>query len=76
MVPDQKNSWSKRLILLLSIGVIFYCGKAYGKTILSQNQNKVIAISSLVRQFNQYDGKQVRIEGLYAETIAGHDELF
>ncbi len=67
------------MILLLSIGFIFYSGKAGGETTLAQNQNqdlnKVISISSLVRQFDQYDGKQVRIEGLYSDTIEGHDDL-
>lgn len=34
-----------------------------------------ILISDLIRQFSQYDGKKVRIEGMYADTVAGRDEL-
>ena len=41
----------------------------------SFDPDKDISISTLVREFDRFDGKQVSIQGLYATTISGHEEL-
>lgn len=37
--------------------------------------DKDISITALVRGFDRFDGKQVSIQGLFAKTVSGHDEL-
>lgn len=39
------------------------------------DQGKDISITTLIQKFDQFDGKQVSIQGLFARTISGHDEL-
>lgn len=35
----------------------------------------MVSISSLIREFEKYDGKAVQVEGMFAQAIYGHDEL-
>ncbi len=39
------------------------------------DSNKDISISTLIREFDRFDGRQVSIQGLYATTVSSHDEL-
>lgn len=39
------------------------------------NPDKDISITTLIRKFDQFDGKQVSIQGLFAKTVSGHEEL-
>lgn len=39
------------------------------------DQDKDISITALIQKFDRFDGKQVSIQGLFAKTISGHDEL-
>ncbi len=34
-----------------------------------------IEISDLIQNWDRYDGKKVRIEGIFSRTVVGHDEL-
>lgn len=38
-------------------------------------QDKDISISTLIREFDRFDGKRVSIQGLFAKNVSGHDEL-
>jgi len=39
------------------------------------NSEETISISTLVRNFNQFNGKKVQVEGLFSQTVQNHDEL-
>ncbi len=38
-------------------------------------QDNDISISTLIREFDRFGGKQVSIQGLFARNVSGHDEL-
>jgi len=50
-------------------------GSLYPATDTAPGQDKDISITTLVRKFDWFDGKQVSIQGLFAKTVSGHDEL-
>ncbi|MCG8637237.1 MAG: TIGR03943 family protein, partial [Desulfobacterales bacterium] len=46
-----------------------------GEKNLPGTGSPLVSISDLVRQFNTYDGRRISVEGLFSNTVEGHDEL-
>ncbi|MCG8684172.1 MAG: TIGR03943 family protein [Desulfobacterales bacterium] len=49
--------------------------KIIPQTITTTEGKQNISISTLIRQYDQFNGKTVQVEGLFAKTVVEHDEL-